>query len=67
MVKKVQQNQTIIMHAINLGREYIAPILALISFFPIYFWTYIFSLPGDVQRLLDGSFYTDSVPFFLMS
>jgi len=55
------------MHAINLGREYIAPILALISFFPIYFWTYIFSLPGDVQRLLDGSFYTDIASELVMT
>ena len=34
------------------------PITALASFFPVYFWTYVYILPREVRLLLDGGFYS---------
>ncbi len=54
----MQHDQTSIMKAIHFAREYVAPILALVSFFPVYFWTYVYTLPREVRLLLDGGFYS---------
>lgn len=54
----MQPDQSWILKAIHFAREYFVPIAALVSFFPIYFWTYVFILPRDVRLLLDGGFYS---------
>jgi len=54
----VQTNQTSVNIAINFARKYFTPIAALVSFFPIYFWTYSYFLPREVRILLDPGFYT---------
>lgn len=54
----MQPDQTWIMKVIQFAREYFVPILALVSFFPVYFWTYVYTLPREVRLLLDVGFYS---------
>lgn len=54
----MQHDQTSITKAIRFAQKYVAPILALASFFPVYFWTYVYTLPREVRLLLDGGFYS---------
>lgn len=54
----MQPDQTWIMKAIRFAREYFVPVAALVSFFPVYFWTYVYALPREVRILLDGGFYS---------
>lgn len=45
-------------HAIKFIKSYIMPIVALASFFPVYFWSFTYPLPSEVRLLLDGGVFS---------